>query len=102
MFLLGVVVDGVVFLVVESQSGRMGADPFVLHGFDEVLALIDNNFVGLGGIVFIFQLKFVAGEGLDWQVGGQNGTVFSHNVGGLCDVARGDVVEVRFVCFGHG
>lgn len=65
MSIVGIKVDSVVLLVVESDACRVFADTLVVDGLDEVLPLIDNNFVFLVGIVFIFDFELIGGELLD-------------------------------------
>jgi hypothetical protein len=65
-----VVSDGIVLLVIESEAGWVLGPAVVLHSLDEVFALIDDDLVGLGGILLVLEFKLVGGEGLDGQVGG--------------------------------
>ena len=87
VLVFGIIVDGVVLLVVQPQASRVLGSSLVAHGLQEVLALIHYYLVGLGGIVLILQVEFVSGEGLDGKIGGQNGAVLGHDVGGLGHVA---------------
>ena len=96
-----VVSHGVVLLVVEPQASRVLGSAVVLLGLDEVFALIDDNLVGLGGVGLVLKFELVGGEGLDGEVGGQDGSIFGHDVGSLCDSSGGDVVKVGFVCLSH-
>ena len=96
-----VVSHWVVLLVVQPQSSRMLGSSIVLHGLNEIFSLIDNNLIGLGGVVLILEFKFIGGEGLDGKVGGQDGSIFGHDVGSLCDSSGSDVVKIRFVCLSH-
>ena len=54
-----VISDGVVLLVVQSDSCGVFGSSSILHGFNKVLAFVDNNFVGLGWIVLILKVKLV-------------------------------------------
>jgi len=96
-----VVSHWVVLLVVQPQASRVLGSSVVIHGLNEIHALIDNNLVGLGGVFLILQLKCVGREGLDGKVCGQDGSIFGHDVGSLCDSSGGDVVKIRFVCLSH-
>ena len=96
-----VVAHGIVLLVVQSQAGGVLGTTVVLHGLNEVGALVDNDLVGLGGVVFILEVELIGGELLDRQVGGQEGSVVGHDVGSLCYSASGHVVDVGFVCLSH-
>jgi hypothetical protein len=70
-----IIADRVVLLVVEADAGGVGRAAAVLHGVDEDFALVDNDLVGLGGVILVLEVELVGGEGLNRQVGGQNGPV---------------------------
>lgn len=91
----------VILLVVESHTGRVLGSSLVAHSVDEILSLVDDNFVGDIGIFLILDFKLVGGECLDGQVGGQDGSILGHNVGSLCNSSGSDVIKIRFVCLSH-
>jgi len=96
-----IVVDTIVLLVIQSQTSRVLGSSTVSHGLNKVLAFINNYFVGLGGVIFIFKIEFVDWKGLDGKVGGKNGSILCDDVGSLGNVAWGEVVKIGFICFGH-
>jgi len=97
-----IVSDGVVLLVVESHAGGVFGSSVVAHGLDEDGALVDDHVIDLGWVVFILEGVFVGGEGLDGQVGGQDGSVFSHDVRCLGYSSSCQVLKVGFVSLCHG
>ena len=101
MFIFGIIVNRVIFLVVKPQAGRMFCSSLVSHGLNEVFALVNNYFVGLGGVIFIFEIKLIGREGLNGEVGGKDGSIFCHDVGCFCDIARSKVIKVGLICFCH-
>ena len=82
-----IVVDTIVLLVIQSQTSRVLGSSTVSHGLNKVLAFINNYFVGLGGVIFIFKIEFVDWKGLDGKVGGKNGSILCDDVGSLGNVA---------------
>ena len=96
-----VVADRVVLLVVQPQAGRVLGPPVVAHRLHEVGPLIHNHVVGLAGVILILERVLIGGEGLDWQVGGQNSPVLGHDVCRLSNASRSEVVQVWFVSLCH-
>lgn len=60
--------DSVVLLVVETNACWVLGNSIVLHGIDEVFALIDNDVMLNIRVFLIFDLEVVGWELLDGQV----------------------------------
>lgn len=93
--------DWIVLLIVKSQTSWMLSSSIISHGFDEVLSFIDNNFVWLGGIVFVFKVKLIWRKGLNGQVSGQDSSILCNNVCSFSNSSGSEVIEIWFVSLCH-
>lgn len=93
------IMDGVVFLVVESDAFLVFWDTLVGEGFEQVHFFVNDDVVLQIGVVFVLEGEVVLRECLDGEVGSANGSFSGEDVGGFGNGSGCDVVDVWFVCF---